>query len=238
MYAEDDLLPISALQHLLFCPRQCGLIHLEQAWSENQLTAEGRSMHERAHDAGIEVRSNVRVLRGVRVRSYTLGLIGQTDVIELHPAGAGDPPERQVQLPSIPGRWILYPVEYKRGKPKQNDCDRAQICAQAMCLEEMLQTNIRDGALFYGRPRRRQKVSFDADLRQQTRTAAEQLHKIIAAGVTPSAVFEKKCLACSLIEICMPKSATGNRSAKAYLRRQIAAALTDDFGAEGSDEES
>ncbi len=145
-YAEDDLIPISALQHLIFCERQCALIHVEQAWDENRFTAEGRIMHERVHEAGEDSRGTVRVARGLSLRSLRLGLIGKADVVEFHRV------ER--------GRWRPFPVEHKRGKPKPDESDKVQLCAQALCLEEMLGAEVPSGAIFYGRTRHRLEVAF------------------------------------------------------------------------------
>jgi len=141
-YTEDDLIPISALQHFVFCERQCALIHIEQAWTENRLTAEGRLLHERVHDQGGESRAGVRIERGLPLRSLRLGLVGVADVVEFHPLSEGG--------------WRPFPVEYKRGKPKRNACDEIQVCAQALCLEEMLGVRIPAGALFYGKTHRSQ----------------------------------------------------------------------------------
>jgi len=199
MYTDDQLLPLSALQHWQFCPRQCALIHLEQQWSENRLTAEGRLLHEQVHEADTENRPGIRIVRGLRLVSLDLGVIGQTDVVEFHQSETG------MTLPGASGLWQPFPVEYKRGKPKPDNCDKIQLCAQAMCLEEMLTVAIEQGALFYGQPRRRQEVCFDAALRQETRHIACQLHELIDTGVTPKAAYTKKCDNCSLVKICMPK---------------------------------
>lgn len=204
MYTEADLLPLSALQHLMFCERQCALIHIEQVWTENRFTAEGRVMHERAHDGGSESRGGVRTARGLRIRSLRLGLIGQADVVEFPKGG---PP---------------YPVEYKRGKPKANRCDEVQLCAQAICLEEMLEVDIPGGALFYGQPKRRTDVLFDEELRKLTENTAARLHELLACGATPPAVYSKKCDSCSLYEVCRPKTAGAGKSARRYLGQMLA----------------
>jgi len=154
VYDIEDLIQLSALQNMVFCSRQCALIHIEQVWSENRLTAEGRLMHERTHEEGGESRGNVRIERAVMLRSLRLGLVGMADVVEFH------------RLED--GRWQPFPVEYKHGKPKVDDCDKVQLCAQAICLEEMLNVEIPGGALFYGKTRRRLDVAFDSDLRQET----------------------------------------------------------------------
>lgn len=208
MFAEDELLPISALQHLLFCERQCALIHIEQAWDENRLTAEGRVLHERVHAAGNESRGNVRIARGLRLRSLRLGLVGMADVIEFH---------------KTENEWQPFPVEYKRGKPKTEQCDRVQLCAQAVCLEEMLNAVIPAGALFYGATHRREDVMFDRSLRDLTAATAERLHCLVKCGITPAAEYEKKCKSCSLFSICLPKIAGQHKSAKDYLNRMLSA---------------
>jgi CRISPR-associated exonuclease Cas4 len=220
MYAEDDLLPISALQHLAFCPRQCALIHLEQVWAENRLTAQGRVMHERVHEGGNESRGDVRIARGIRLRSLRLGLTGVADVVEFHRPDASGNPQSAIGHRQSP--WLPFPVEYKRGKPKPDDCDAVQLCAQALCLEEMLNVAIADGALFYGTTRRRLDVSFDAALRERTERLAHALHDLFNARVTPPAVFEKRCENCSLIEECLPQTAGNRKSAARYLDRVLA----------------
>jgi len=207
MYPEDDLLPLSALQHLAFCERQWGLIHLEQQWAENRLTAEGRLLHEAADTETVEWRGDVRVHRGLRLRSLRYGLSGRADVVEFHPFGP-------------------RPVEYKRGRPKPEQVDEVQLCAQALCLEEMLGVEIERGDLFYGQPRRRTEVVFDTQLRAHTVALIDRLHALTRIGQTPPAVYEKKCRSCSLIDICQPK-ATGGRSARSYLERALAAVEED-----------
>lgn len=204
MYTEDELIPISALQHWVYCPRQCALIHIEQVWTENVFTAQGRGLHEKVHDADTEMRDGVRIVRGLRLHSLALGLVGQADVVEFVSAETG------TALPGIEGLWRPFPVEYKRGKPKPDASDEIQLCAQAMCLEEMLGLSISEGALFYGRPRRRKKVEFTEALRQETMHAAQQLHGLFRQGQTPRVAYSKKCPSCSLVKVCMP-SITGIR---------------------------
>ena len=189
-YTEDDLLPLSALQHILYCERQCALIHIEQVWSENRLTAEGRLAHDHVHTAGNETRAGVRIARDLSLRSLRLGLIGKADVVEFHDG-------------------VPYPVEHKRGHAKTNPCDEVQLCAQAICLEEMLGKPVPEGALFYGEPRRRTIVPITAALRATTEDAAARLHRLFEARVTPPAAYDKaKCERCSLLEICKPKAGT------------------------------
>lgn len=208
VFAEDDLLPLSALQHLLFCERQCALIHLEQVWAENSLTVEGRHLHEQA-DSGIqESRGDVRITRSLSLRNLRLGLSGRADVVEFHRVGEG--------------AWSPFPVEYKRGKPKQHRADEVQLCAQALCLEEMLGVAVPQGALFYGKTRHRFEVVFDAELRRVTEDSATRLHELFATGVTPAPVHEPKCDQCSLFDLCLPAAPAG--SARRYLEKCLRAA--------------
>jgi CRISPR-associated exonuclease Cas4 len=211
MEPESDLIPLSALQHYLFCPRQCALIHVEQAWSENVFTAEGRLLHEATAAPGAEKRRGVRTVMAMPVVSRRLGVSGVADVVEMHH--------------DADGRWRPYPVEYKRGKPKAHRADEVQLCAQAIALEEMFEVELAEGALFYGETRRRTTVTLDADLRALTAQVAAEAHATISRGATPPAVFAKrKCGACSLIELCRPKQLSRSRSAASWLARCIAEA--------------
>lgn len=222
MIPESDLLPLSGLQHLVFCERQCALIHLEQVWRENVLTAQGRLLHERVDSNAGEGRGDLRVVRSVALRSFRLGLSGRTDVVELHrceEAGAG------AEVPGLEGRWRPLPVEYKRGKPKWIDCDRVQLCAQALCLEEMLGVGIPAGALFYGRTRRREEVAFDQALRRRTEEAAHRFHELVAAGETPIVYRAPKCRSCSLLDICLPP-----RRRRTSVSRYMASAIREATG--------
>lgn len=204
MYDEDDLLPISGLQHLAFCERQWALIHIEGIWTENRLTVEGRHLHERVHQMESETRGDVRIVRGLRLRSLHLGLSGQADVVEFH---AGE----RTELP--------FPVEYKRGRPKPDRCDEVQLCAQALCLEEMLETHIPEGAIFYGQPRRRHEVVFNDDLRQETERLAAQMQQLFKEGKTPIAAYENKCDNCSLYPWCMPKTTGSHIPVEDYMKK-------------------
>lgn len=212
MFSEDQLLPISALQHLLFCERQCALIHIEGQWAENRFTVEGHHVHRKAHEGPNEKRDAVRMARGLPLRSFQLGLIGVADVVEFRPSVPGGP--------AVP-----FPVEYKRGKPKSHDADRVQLCAQALCLEEMRGVVIAAGALFYGKTRRRHRVTFDKALRDLTEQTCVRLHALIASDATPRAVREPKCDRCSLFELCLPHAMGVRRSASGYLTRALAASL-------------
>jgi CRISPR-associated exonuclease Cas4 len=204
MYSEDNLVMISALQHLLFCPRQCAFIHIEQQWTENSLTAEGRILHERVHSTGSESRTKIRVEFDLPIRSLSLGLIGRADIVEFHLRENGI--------------WQPFPVEYKRGRPKKDDSDRVQLCAQALCLEEMLDREVQEGALYYGQKKRRQNISIDADLRQLTIDTADRLHALLNSNSTPSPVYAKKCESCSFISQCLPKI-SGKKKVANYLNK-------------------
>lgn len=196
---EQDALQISGLQHFAFCPRQWALIHIEQQWQENERTADGRIFHSRAHDGPEhELRGELLILRGLRVFSNRLGISGTCDVVEFCRDAGG------VALASYEGRWKPYPVEYKRGEPKGTNADRLQLCAQAMCLEEMLLCSIPEGSLFYGETRRREIVPMDAALRAEATAMLEQMRRYYRAGHTPKARRTKSCNACSLKDICLP----------------------------------
>ena len=227
MYAEDDLIPISALQHLLFCERQAALIHVERQWAENRLTVEGMLLHRKTHSETAETRGRVRTVRSLMLRSLQLGLAGQSDVVEFTPppetADTGPAVFRQ-QL-SVSNRdwtgWRITPVEYKRGRPKKESSDRVQLCAQALCLEEMLDITIDGGALFYGRRRQRTAVEFDSALREQTVAAVSRMRQLIETGTTPPAIRESKCEKCSLISLCLPDVTTHRRQVRRFLDNQL-----------------
>ena len=176
-YREDEWLQLAGLQHFAFCRRQWALIHIEQLWEENLQTVEGDLLHRKAHDnAERESRRDMYILRGVSIQSRTLGVSGQCDVIEFHRC------EHGISLQAKEGLWKPYPVEYKRGRPKENDPDRLQLCAQAMCLEEMLSCEIPQGALFYGETRRREEVDFTAELRDSVREYLAEMHDCFKRG--------------------------------------------------------
>ena len=205
MFTEDQLLPISALQHILFCPRQCALIHLEQVWADNQFTAEGNRLHKKAHDNHTATRSEVRITHSLPVSSKKYGLSGQCDIVEFHKNGD------------------IIPIEYKRGKPKSHRADEVQLCAQAICLEEMLNTHIPEAFLFYGKRKRRTPVPLDAELRDLTYQTTQALHTLINTRTTPLPHYIKNfCEACSLIDLCQPKAPTRlQRGAKCWFHKQL-----------------
>ncbi len=213
MYSEDNLLSISALQHLMFCERRCALVHIENVWQENIFTAEGQNLHQKTHAEDTENRPGLRIVRGLRIHSFQLGLVGQADVVEFHKGDIG------IQLEGTSGLWQPFPVEYKRGILKDKLEYRVQLCAQAMCLEEMLKCEIMEGALFYGKSKRRYNADFDTNLRDRTTKAAIELHKLFESKVTPKAKYSKKCKSCSLYTVCMPKTTSVNKDIEHYLAK-------------------
>ncbi|NLG83241.1 MAG: CRISPR-associated protein Cas4 [Firmicutes bacterium] len=215
MYTEEDLLPLSGIQHFAFCRRQWALIHIEQQWQENLLTFDGREMHARADDPFFtETRGTVVVARALPLVSYRLGLYGVADVVEFYREEEG------VALPGRQGRWRPHPVEYKRGRPKPDERDTVHLCAQGMCLEEMFGIPVNEGDLFYGRIRRRQRVEFDRALRERVMELATEMHELFARGITPPAEYTPACKNCSLLEICLPK-AGGRKSVRRYLAEAL-----------------
>lgn len=200
MYAEDDYLMLSGIQHFAFCRRQWAMIHIEQQWAENYRTTAGELMHKKAHDeSAFEKRGNVLTVRGLRISSHELGVSGQCDVVEFQQA------ENGVTLYGYDGNWNPVPVEYKHGKPKENNADELQLCAQAICLEEMFQTVIPEGYLFYGENRRRSHVDFTEDLREEVKKMTKEMHELFRRGHTPNVKPTKQCKACSLENLCVPK---------------------------------
>ena len=200
MYDEQDYLLLSGIQHFIYCPRQWALIHIEQQWNENQNTYEGQVLHERVHDgSSSEKRGDILTVRGMKVFSRILGISGICDVVEFHLCDSGVP------LHGRKGLYSAIPIEYKRGVPKEHDADRLQLCAQAMCIEEMLAGEIEHGYLFYGETKRRTDVIIDAELREKTTKAVSQMHEYARKGYTPRVKMRKGCSACSLRDICVPK---------------------------------
>lgn len=211
-WAEEDFLQLSGLQHFAFCRRQWALIHIENQWAENFRTIDGAIVHQNAHDAGFEEsRSDRYITRGVSVYSSQLGVSGQCDVVEYHRGSTGIP------LRGKEGLWQPYPVEYKRGSPREDTGDALQLCGQAMCLETMLCCEIPEGALFYGEIRRRAVVPFTGELRSQVRELLAQMHDLYRRGYTPKVKPSRSCGACSLKELCLPKLMK-NRSVADYLK--------------------
>lgn len=230
MYDDDALIPISALQHYLFCPRQCALIHIDGLWAENRLTSQGSLLHERVdrpthrtvkgagrrggHTSGMDPPAGVRVVRAMPLVARVLGLVGKADTVEfdIDQAGRITGPPR--------------PVEHKRGRPKRINADRVQLCAQAMCLEEMLGLDIPTGALFYHAIRRREAVTLDKALRALTRRTIDAVRDLIERNCTPRVARQRKCGNCSLLNLCLPGGTEPTRSPERYLSRSLTASLT------------
>ncbi len=208
MFDVEDCISISGLQHLAFCHRQWGLIHIDQEWVENKLTAEGRALHERVDEGYQEFRKGLRQYSGLYARSLKYGVYGRTDLVE---AIEIQGPAQHIPLFGLKGSWSLYPVEFKRGKPKEHNADVIQLCAQALCLEEMTNTMVADGAVFYGEIRKRVEVKFDEKLRSETISLITLGHDLLARGILPEPSYGKHCRSCSLLEVCMPRSFDGNR---------------------------
>lgn len=219
-YAEDDWLQISGIQHFAFCRRQWALIHLEGQWAENFRTTDGELMHKAAHDANFyESRGDCVTVRALKVHSSVLGISGECDVVEFHRVteqnGEGIP------LKGKKGLWYPFPIEYKRGKPgNHTPADSLQLCAQALCLEEMLCCSVPYGALYYGETRHRQKVELTSELKEEIKTMLKEMHALRERGYTPKAKPSKSCNACSLKELCLPKLIKV-RSASEYIRQHL-----------------
>ena len=213
--SERGILMLSGLQHFAYCRRQWALIHVEQQWQENLHTAEGQVFHRRAHDEEqTEVRGDTIIVRGMRVQSEQLGISGICDVVEFTRSPDG------IALAGREGRYQVHPVEYPKGAPKEHQADELQLCAQAMCLEEMLLCRIDEGSLFYGEPRRRTRVTFSPELRAQAEQMLGEMHQMDERGHTPRVKRHKGCSACSLKEICLP-GMDRVPAASAYLRAHV-----------------
>jgi CRISPR-associated exonuclease Cas4 len=215
-YLPDEWLMLSGIQHFIFCRRQWALIHVEQQWQENALTVEGHILHQRVDDPFFtEKRKGVVIARSVPVSSPALGLTGVCDVVEFTAAPEG------VQLPGREGFYRLAPVEYKRGRRKHDHCDEAQLCAQAMCLEEMLAIDIPAGSIYYAQTRRREVVTFTDDLRNKVIKATQEMHSYFQRGYTPKVKPTKACRSCSLADICLPDLQTKRLTAAKYIRQYV-----------------
>ncbi len=216
-YAEDDLLMLSGIQHIAFCERQFALAYIESQWSENKLTIEGHQFHERVDDPFESgAKKDVYVLRAAAIVSRQLGLSGIADVIEFFKT-----PGEGFELHGKTGCWMPYPVEYKRGSPKSDDRDEVQLCAQAMCLEEMYQVSITSGALYYGETRHRVKVEFGDNLRMRVNVLASRMHELFKDGYTPLPVYKAHCKSCSLFGICLPHPIERYRDVNQYLKDEF-----------------
>jgi len=217
-YTEEELLMLSGIQHYRFCPRQWALIHIEQQWDENRLTVEGCLLHRNVDNPFYRQKNGATItMRSVPIVSYSLGLCGISDAIELHQT---DSSENSISHPKYPGRWLPYPVEYKRGRPKRDETDEVQLAAQAMCLEEMYDIRIDQAALFYGETNHRSIVSIDDSLRQIVMECSSEMHRIYESHATPKADKRRHCRNCSLANLCMPELAESQKASN-YLKKNL-----------------
>lgn len=215
-YREEDYLQLSGIQHFLFCRRQWALIHIEQQWMENGLTTDGKLFHSRVHDENsVELRGDILSVRGLRISSRSLGISGSCDLVEFHRVK-----ENGITLRDYKGLWSVTPVEYKRGKVDFSDADAAQLCAEALCLEEMLCCEISYGVLFWGEKHRRERVELNDSLRDKTRNAVQAMHQYYARGYTPKADRRPGCDKCSLVNICLPEL-NETRSVSDYIHDKL-----------------
>lgn len=221
-WEDDDYISISALQHFVFCERQVALIYIERAWDDNPYTVEGQHIHTIADSQTVEVRGNVRIARGLYLKSTRLGIYGKADIVEFHKQNKESVDSVGntyvgVSLEGAEGFWLPFPIEYKRGRRRHVEGNEVQVCAQALCLEEMLGTSISSGAIYYGKSGRRHLINIDKGLREKTEAAITDLRKLLNDSLTPSAIYSKKCEYCSLIDICFPKTMSVKRSVERYL---------------------
>ena len=217
MYTEDEFLMLSGIQHFVYCRRQWALIHVEQQWGENERTVDGKLFHKNAHNSdSVEKRGNKIIYRGLRIHSESLGLSGSTDVVEFNSSPNG------VALSRYDGLWKPRPIEYKKGMPKEHRADEVQLCAEAICLEEMLACEIQEGDLFYGETHRRVTIQFDDELRELVKKYAAEMHDYWNRGYTPIVKMTKGCNACSLKDICLPKLQKAGKVAK-YISERMEA---------------
>lgn len=227
MFTEDEFIQLSALQHYVFCPRQCALIHVEGVWRENVYTVKGGILHEKVDTDTYETRGTLKTVRGLRIHSSRLGIVGRADVVEfsalqkvsisakgrLQPSTIAE----EGDLSPRTETFTVVPVEFKAGQPKDDISDKVQLCAQALCLEEMLNTSVKRGAFFYGRIRRRVHVEIDSELRKQTEEIIAAVHDMVSHKLVPVAKYMEKCKSCSLLDICQPK-AMNERKLHSYMK--------------------
>lgn len=215
VYTEDDYLQLSGIQHFVFCRRQWALIHIEQQWAENLRTVEGNIIHRNVHDSKYnEKRGDLITVRAMPVASPRLGISGECDAAEFMRAKNG------VSIYGRDGTYTVIPVEYKRGEPKAGECDKMQLAAQAMCLEDMLCCDIPRGYLYYGETRHRLCVEIDAELREHTERVISQMHDLYQKRHTPKVKRSKACNACSLKDLCLPVLCS-RRSAFDYISKML-----------------
>lgn len=225
MYAEEELLPVSGLQHMVYCERQAALIHVDRIWADNAFTVEGSHLHRVVDEEGEFERGGIRLLRGVALRSLRLGLVGKADVVELHPAREG---ERAVAVSGLGAtEWHPVPVEYKRGRPKAHRADEVQLCAQAICLEEHFEVRLEKGFLYYGQQRRRTEVPLGEELRRHTEEVALAFHELVRSQAIPVRTRDARCDRCSLLDVCMPPKRGRTTSPRRFLRDWVRAHISE-----------
>lgn len=220
-YSEEDFLPLSGIQHFSFCERQWALIHLEGEWKENELTIEGKYVHEHVDNPfKSETRKDIRITRSMHVMPAKLGLAGIADVVE-YVRENNAPNSETIILEGMFGRWKVRPVEYKRGRSKRDETDAVQLCAQAIALEEVMNVNIKEGYIYYNETRSREEVIFDSNLRDLVVSLADKMHMMLKQGIVPSATKKKHCLRCSLYEVCQPDWETAKGKARKYVNEEL-----------------
>ncbi len=223
MYTEDEMLMLSGIQHYMFCPRQWALIHIDQQWEENKLTAEGQILHKNVDDPFYRQKNGDSIiLRSIHIASKELGVYGLTDAVELI---SSDSPENSITHNRYKGFWKLYPVEYKRGRPKYDETDEVQLAAQVMCLEEMYGVEISYGALYYDAVKHREVIAVTEELRNLTRECAGQMHEMFRNGIIPKANRRPRCRSCSISNICLPEI-NDRPKVSSYLKNNLYESVT------------
>lgn len=218
MFDPDDYLMLSGIQHYVFCPHQWAMIHIEQIWNDNRLTAEGQIMHNNVDNPAYRQKNgNLITLRKIAIASASLGLYGFSDAVELIPSATS---EKAIIHPSYPGYWHMHPIEYKHGRPKPDLRDKVQVVAQAICLEEMFDTVISECSIYYGDNNRRISLEIDNEIRAFTIKCAIEMHRIYDSGIIPAPIYKLHCRNCSLYDQCMPKSPSKTAIAN-YLKSNL-----------------
>lgn len=226
MFDDEDLLPLSGVQHVVYCERRFALVHVECLWVESSATVEGHHIHERVHESFTESRGDLRTARGLLLRSQKLGLSGKADVVEFH--RVENETGKGIRIPGVEGTWTVFPVEYKRGVLRHEQAYVVQLCAQAMALEEMFAASIPSGAVYYGKSHRREDIFFSKELREGTENSARRMHEIAVSGQTPAPVPGPKCKRCSMKDLCLPESTARSGKASAFLSRMMREAAKSD----------
>lgn len=218
MYTDEECLQISGVQHFVYCPRQWQLIHIEMEWRESDLTALGQILHHRVDKPELpQKRGDTLTLRSVPLVSHRLGIQGKSDAVLLTPTTD----DHYFSHPRYPGRWAPTPVEYKRGRPKQHNADKLQLCAEALCLEEMYDLTIPRGYIYYGETAHRLEVAIDRPLRDELEACLVAMHRLMREGATMPPRNDARCRRCSLRDICLPEIAASERVVNYYHRHDI-----------------